>query len=58
MGDGDVALQAPDGAVLLALELGHPRRLRCLPLGLLDADPELLGIGPPGPPGVRLRPSK
>ena len=56
--DDDVALQAPDDAVLLADKFGHPHHLcgclRRLLLGLLNADPKLLGVDPPKPPGLRL----
>ncbi|EMS64130.1 hypothetical protein TRIUR3_30709 [Triticum urartu] len=53
--DDDVALQAPDNAVLFALELGHARCLRRLPLGLLNAESELLGIDPQESSGICLR---
>ena len=49
IGDDYVALAALDDAVLLALELGHPRHLRRLTLG---------GVDPPKPLGVHLRRGK
>lgn len=53
--EDDETFQPPDSPVLLPLELREPSRLRRLALGLLNGNPERLGVLPLEPPCVRLR---